>query len=91
MEHIAGCGNLFFSLFPFRGKVPIGGYGVKALAIIGRLSRAPGNHGVLSEANLKAHASSDSCKIAFPKGRDRLSAEKAFSSSDSYRMTSGFI
>lgn len=29
--------------------------------------------------NLKAHALSDGCKIAFPKGRDRLSAEKAFS------------
>ena len=23
--HIAGCGNLFFSPFAFRGKVPIGG------------------------------------------------------------------
>jgi len=29
--------------------------------------------------NLNAHAGSDRCKIAFPKGRDRLSAEKAFS------------
>jgi len=29
--------------------------------------------------NLKAHANSDRCKIAFPKGRDKLSAEKAFS------------